>query len=248
MSKNKVALITGSAKRIGKQTAITLHNRGYNLVIHCNNSSAEAEQLVSQLNAQRQNSAAYLQADLTHNHEVLALAVQAVEVFGRIDVLVNNASSFYPTPVADVNEHQWQDLFGSNVKAPFFLSQQLQPELKRNKGVIINIVDIHADKPLKGYSVYCMAKSALVMMTKSLAIEFAPEIRVNAVAPGPILWHDNGLSPQDKSQVIDQVLLNRLGDPDNIAEAVSYLIQAEFVTGHILTVDGGRSLTGSENA
>lgn len=248
MSKNKVALITGSAKRIGKQTAITLHNQGFDIVVHCNKSAKEAQDLVDHLNSTRANSATYIQANLNKHQAVLDLASQAKSAFGRLDVLVNNASTFYPTEVNKVSEEIWDDLFASNLKAPFFLSQALAEELNKNQGVIINIVDIHADRPLKGYPVYCTAKAGLVMLTKSLSRELAPNIRVNAVAPGPILWHDNDLTEQDKTQVLDEVLLKRLGSPINIAEAILYLIQADYVTGHILAVDGGRSIYGGDKA
>lgn len=248
MSKNKVALITGSAKRIGKQTAITLHNQGFDIVVHCNKSAKEAQDLVDHLNGIRANSASYIQANLNEHQAVLDLASQAKSAFGRLDVLVNNASTFYPTEVDTVTEEVWDDLFASNLKAPFFLSQVLAKELDKNQGVIVNIVDIHADRPLKGYPVYCTAKAGLVMLTKSLSRELAPNIRVNAVAPGPILWHDNDLTEQDKTQVLDEVLLKRLGSPINIAEAILYLIQADYVTGHILAVDGGRSIYGGDKA
>ncbi len=248
MTKNKVALVTGSAKRIGKQTALTLHQQGFDIVVHCNHSTKEAESFVDELNQQRENSAAYVQADLNHQTQVKELATKALEVFGRLDVLINNASTFYPTEVSEVTEGIWDDLFASNLKAPFFLSQALTNELDRNQGVIVNIVDIHADRPLKGYPVYCMAKAGLVMLTKSLSRELAPNIRVNAVAPGPILWHENELTEQDKEQVLDEVLLKRLGSPTNIAEAILYLVQADYVTGHILTVDGGRSINGGDKA
>ena len=248
MSKNKVALITGSAKRIGKQTAITLHEQGYDIVIHCNKSAKEAQELVDELNTAREDSATYIQADLNSHQQVLELAAKAQSAFGRLDVLVNNASSFYPTDIGSVTESIWDDLFASNLKAPFFLSQALAKELDKNQGVIVNIVDIHADRPLKDYPVYCTAKAGLVMLTKSLSRELAPNIRVNAVAPGPILWHDNDLTEQDKTQVLDEVLLKRLGSPTNIAQAILYLIQADYVTGHILAVDGGRSIYGGEKA
>lgn len=248
MSQNKVALITGSAKRIGKQTAKTLHEQGFNIVVHCNQSVIEAQELVDNLNDIRADSASYIQADLNNHSEVLDLAKKAQSIFDRLDVLINNASTFYPTEVESVTEEVWDDLFASNLKAPFFLSQALTDELSKNQGVIVNIVDIHADRPLKGYPIYCTAKAGLVMLTKSLSRELAPNIRVNAVAPGPILWHDNDLTEQDKTQVLDEVLLKRLGSPVNIAEAILYLIQADYVTGHILAVDGGRSIYGGDKA
>lgn len=248
MSKNKVALVTGSAKRIGKQTALTLHQQGYDIVIHCNNSTTDAQTFMDELNAKRENSATYMQANLNHHDEVIELANSALKAFGRLDVLVNNASTFYPTEVDEVDQTIWDDLFASNLKAPFFLIQQLTEELTKRNGAVVNIVDIHADRPLKGYPVYCMAKAGLVMLTKSLSRELAPNIRVNGVAPGPILWHENELSEQDKQKVLDEVLLQKLGSPTDIAQAVSYLVQAEYVTGHILAVDGGRSIFGGEKA
>ena len=248
MSKNKVALVTGSAKRIGKQTALTLHQQGYDIVIHCNNSTADAQTFMTELNAIRESSATYVQANLNNHDEVIQLASLALEAFGRLDVLVNNASTFYPTEVNEVDQNIWDDLFASNLKAPFFLIQQLTAELTKRNGAVVNIVDIHADRPLKGYPVYCMAKAGLVMLTKSLSRELAPNIRVNGVAPGPILWHENELSEQDKQKVLDEVLLQKLGSPADIAQAVSYLVQADYVTGHILAVDGGRSIFGGEKA
>lgn len=248
MSKNKVALVTGSAKRIGKQTALTLHQQGYDIVIHCNNSTADAQTFMNELNVIRENSATYVQANLNHHDEVLKLAASALNAFSRLDVLVNNASTFYPTEVNEVDQSIWDDLFASNLKAPFFLIQQLTEELTKRNGSVVNIVDIHADRPLRGYPVYCMAKAGLVMLTKSLSRELAPNIRVNGVAPGPILWHDNELSDQDKQRVLDEVLLQKLGSPTDIAQAVSYLVQADYVTGHILAVDGGRSIFGGEKA
>ena len=248
MSKNKVALVTGSAKRIGKQTALTLHQQGYDIVIHCNNSTADAQTFMTELNAIRENSATYVQANLNNHDEVIELASSALKAFGRLDVLVNNASTFYPTEVNEVDQNIWDDLFASNLKAPFFLVQLLTAELTKRSGAVVNIVDIHADRPLKGYPVYCMAKAGLVMLTKSLSRELAPNIRVNGVAPGPILWHENELSEQDKQKVLDEVLLLKLGSPADIAQAVSYLVQADYVTGHILAVDGGRSIFGGEKA
>lgn len=244
----KVAFITGAAKRIGKQTALSLHEQGFDVIIHCNNSANEAKELCLQLNAKRINSAVFLQADLLKINSIKKLVMDSIQVFGRIDVLINNASTFYPTPVNDVTETVWDDLFGTNLKAPFFLSQALTEELSKNKGSIINMVDIHADKPLKDYSVYCMAKAGLVMLTKSLARELAPNIRVNGVAPGAILWHENELTEQDKIDVLSEISLQKLGSPKDIAQAISFLIQAEYVTGQIIAIDGGRSVYGSEKA
>lgn len=246
-----VALITGSAKRLGRQTAITLHNAGYNVIIHCNHSRDDAAALAQMLNQQRANSAAVLQADLLDEQLWPTLAENAIACFGRLDVLVNNASSFFPTPVAQASTAQWQDLFGSNVKAPYFLSQALAPELAKQQGAIINMVDIHAEKPLPGHSLYCMAKAALLMMTKSLALELAPTITVNGIAPGAILWPPEQsvqLSEQDKAAILRQIPLNTLGSPEDIANTVLFLVQSPYITGQILAVDGGRSLSSTSKA
>lgn len=250
MSKDykKVALVTGAAKRIGKNTAVTLHEAGYRVIIHCNNSTKEASELCNELNDIAPDSAAFVTADLTVTEEVNKLAVKAKSTFGRIDVLVNNASSFYPTEVSTVNEAVWDDLFGTNLKAPFFLIQGLLSALEETNGCVINMVDIHADRPLKSYPVYCMAKAGLVMLTKSLSRELAPKIRVNGIAPGAILWHENELSEQDKNQVLSEIGLQRLGTPQDIAQAILYMCNAPYVTGQILAIDGGRSVNGGAKA
>lgn len=250
MSKDykKVALVTGAAKRIGKNTAVTLHEAGYRVIIHCNNSTKEASELCNELNDIAPDSAAFVTADLTVTEEVNKLAVKAKSTFGRIDVLVNNASSFYPTEVSTVNEAVWDDLFGTNLKAPFFLIQGLLSALEETNGCVINMVDIHADRPLKSYPIYCMAKAGLVMLTKSLSRELAPKIRVNGIAPGAILWHENELSEQDKNQVLSEIGLQRLGTPQDIAQAILYMCNAPYVTGQILAIDGGRSVNGGAKA
>jgi len=245
---NKVALITGAAKRIGRQTAIELHDAGFNVIIHYNSSLAPAEELANELNARRTNSAKLLQADITNSAQVIRLGKDAPSLFGRLDVLINNASSFYPTPVGGVADEQWDDLMSTNLKAPFFLIQELKGELTRCNGSVINMVDIHADRPLLEYPVYCMAKAGLVMLTKSLSRELAPKIRVNGIAPGAILWHENELTEQDKQQVLDQISLKRLGSPMDIAKAILFLTEASYITGQILAVDGGRSINGGEKA
>lgn len=245
---NKVALITGAAKRIGKQTTTTLHNNGFNVIVHCNKSVEEAKSFVDELNTKRANSASWLSADLTSIDEVTELGNQAVAQFGRLDVLVNNASSFYPTDIDTATEQQWDDLFASNLKAPFFLAKTLKSELANNQGCIVNMVDIHADRPLLEYPIYCMAKAGLVMQTKSLSRELAPKIRVNGIAPGVILWHENELSENDKQNVVNEISLKRLGSPKDIAEAILFLCKADYVTGQILAVDGGRSIHGGEKA
>lgn len=248
MSSNKVALITGSAKRLGACTAQTLHQQGFNIILHCNHSTEDAEALAQSLNQQRQNSCHWLQADLCQLEQLKQLAEKAIAAFGRLDVLVNNASSFYPTPVGEISEHDWLALVGSNMQAPLFLSQYCQQQLAKNQGVIINMVDIHAEVPLKGHTLYCMAKSGLAMMTKSLAKELAPDIRVNGVAPGAILWPEQSLSETEKQQIMDQIPMASLGTPQDIANTISFLINAPYITGQIIAVDGGRSLGGNAKA
>lgn len=251
ITQQPVALITGSAKRLGRKMIETLHANHYRVIIHCNKSRSEADALAMQLNTERPQSAAVLQADLLDESCWPGLAQQALACFGRLDALVNNASSFYPTPLESANTGQWQDLFGSNVKAPYFLTQALAPELARNNGAIVNMVDIHADKPLAGHSIYCMAKAALLMMTKSLALELAPAIRVNGIAPGAILWPGEqavSLLEEDKTAILAQIPLQQLGSPADIAQAVLFLLNAPYITGHIIKVDGGRSLSGANKA
>jgi pteridine reductase len=246
-----VALVTGSAKRLGRQMVETLHHAGYRVIIHCHQSVEAANALAAQLNQQRTASAKVVSANLLEPQQVSLLAEQSLACFNRLDVLVNNASSFYPTPLAQATETHWHDLVGSNVKAPYFLSQALVPELAKRQGVIVNMVDIHADKPLQEHSIYCMAKAALKMMTKSLARELAPTIRVNGIAPGAILWpSDNApeLAEHDKAAILQQVPLNRLGDPLDIAQTLLFLVQAPYMTGQIIAVDGGRSLGGANKA
>lgn len=244
----KVAFITGAAKRIGRETTKTLHNAGYNVVIHYNTSKSDAQRLADKLNDIRKNSAEIVQGDLLATENVKQLSERVIAQYGRLDLLVNNASSFYPTDVRATELEQWDDLMGTNLKAPFFLTKALIPQLELNKGCVINMVDIHAERPLLGYSVYCMAKAGLVMLTKSLSRELAPSIRVNGVAPGAILWHENELDEQDKNTVLNEIALRRMGDPKDIAEAILYLANANYVTGHILAVDGGRSVNGGAKA
>lgn len=248
---DKVALVTGSAKRLGKQMIQTLHAAGYRVIIHCNRSRSEADALCASLNQQRADSAAVVQADLLDETNWPALSAQVLACFNRLDVLVNNASSFYATPLGDSNLAQWQDLFGSNVKAPYFLSQAFAGALAKQQGCIVNMVDIHAEKPLLQHSIYCMAKAALLMMTKSLARELAPTIRVNGIAPGAILWppeHSVVLQTAEKQAILAQIPLQQLGTPDDIAQTLLFLVQAPYITGQIVAVDGGRSLGGSNNA
>ena len=236
-----VALITGSARRIGAEIVRTLHANGMRVIIHYRNSAQEAHALADSLNSSRPDSAAIIQADLDKPDQVRQLAHDALACFGRMDLLVNNASSFYPTPIDQADDADWDKLIHSNLRAPFILSQQLTPALRQQHGCIINIVDVYAEKPLQTHTLYCMAKAGLAMMTKSLARELGPEIRVNGVSPGPILWPEAGQMNQQAIQ--DATALKRSGEPDDIANTVYWLATAApFVTGQILAVDGGRSL------
>lgn len=240
----KVALITGAAHRIGATIARCLHSQGMNVIVHYRSSKDAAEQLQSELLAQRPNSAYLIQGDLHDTATLRNLVKESCQWQSRLDVLINNASSFYPTPVAEVNEAQWDDLLCSNLKAPFFLAQAASSYLRQCHGCIVNIADIHAERPLKGYSVYNIAKAGLVMLTKSLARELAPEIRVNAVAPGAILWPEHGASEQTRKHIIADTALKRQGNPHDVSRAIVFLIRdAEYMTGQVLTVDGGRSLS-----
>jgi pteridine reductase len=245
---SKVALITGSAKRIGACTARVLHSNGYNIVIHCFGSKDQAEKLKEQLNQSRPKSSTVIQGNLTNFDALPDIAQQAIDAFGRLDVLINNASAFYPTPIGSVSLSDWEALVGSNAQAPFFLSQLLKEELIKTEGAIINMTDIHAAKPLSNHTVYCMAKAALVAMTQSLAKELAPHVRVNAVSPGAILWPEQPLKNEDKDQILSEIPLNRLGTEKDIAETINFLISAPYITGQILAVDGGRSLGANSKA
>ena len=239
----RVALVTGAAHRIGAAIARRLHAAGMDLAIHYRNSATAAEILATELDARRPGSATMLQADL-HDHAALApLVADAVAAHGRLDLLVNNASSFYPTPVAEATPDQWDELLGSYLRAPFFLAQAALPHLREAQGAIVNIVDIHAQRPLGGHPIYSIAKAGLAMLTKALARELGPEVRVNGVAPGAILWPEAGLSEAEQQAILDHAVLGRLGDPDDIARAVLYLYRdAGYVTGHVLPVDGGQSV------
>jgi pteridine reductase len=242
MLTDKVALITGAAHRIGAETARTLHAEGMRLVLHYRASRDAALSLQDELNSTRQDSVILVQADLLATKGLPKLVEEAVSAWGQLDVLINNASSFYKTHMGKVTEQEWNDLMGSNLKAPFFLSQAAAPYLQKQHGCIVNIVDIHADRPLKHYPVYSMAKAGLVMLTKSLACELGPEVRVNAVAPGAILWPEN-IDEVTKQRIISRTFLKRKGAPHDIAKAITYLIRdAGYVSGQIITVDGGRSL------
>ncbi|GAB7563727.1 pteridine reductase [Methylobacillus methanolivorans] len=242
---NKVILITGGAKRVGAAICRLLHAGGAQLMIHYRSSDDEARTLQTELNLQRPNSVAIIQGDLLRLSVLPKLVQETVQHFGRLDALINNASSYYPSELGTINEHQWEDLIGPNLKAPLFLSQAAAPELKKTHGTIINITDMHVERPKKGYIVYSVAKAGLVTLTKSLAHELAPEVRVNAVAPGPVLWPENNPQFDEvyRQRVISQTLLKRIGEGDDVAKAVRFLLQdAPFITGHVIAVDGGRSL------
>jgi pteridine reductase len=239
----KCVLITGAAKRLGAAIAHAAHAEGANVVIHYKSSKAEADELCAHLNRTRSNSAVASQADLLDTAALKRLALEAAGSFGRLDVLVNNASTFYPTPVGSITEDQWKDLMGTNVKAPLFLSQACAPELRKSHGLILNLVDIHAQRPLPDHPVYCIAKAGLLMLTKSLARELGPEIRVNGIAPGPVMWPERDLDQNLKAEIISRTALKRNGSPDDVARAALYFMKdAPFVTGQILAVDGGRSI------
>lgn len=237
------ALITGAGKRIGAIIARTLHGAGANVAIHYFSSSAQADELAAELNTERADSAIALQADLRAIDAINALVAAMIERTGRLDVLVNNASTFYPTPIGTITEEQWDDLINANLKAPLFLSQAAYPHLRAAQGVIINIVDVHSQRPLRDHLVYGPAKAGLAMLTRSLAKDLGPEIRVNGVSPGAILWPEEGLPEKIQQSIIREIALKRVGAPEDIASAVLYLARdATYVTGQILAVDGGRSV------
>ncbi len=243
----KVALITGGARRVGAQIVRTLHAHGMNLVIHYRSSSDDALALQTELERQRPKSVALVKGDLLKVAELSGIIDAAAAAFKRLDVLVNNASSFYPTPLGQATEAQWDDLFGSNLKAPFFLSQAAGPYLKKTHGCIVNIADIHADRPIKRYPIYCAAKAGVVMLTKSLARDLAPEVRVNAVAPGTIMWPEGEaeVSAAQKQEMLARIPLRRSGSPDDIASTILFLIRdAAYINGQVIAVDGGRTVVG----
>lgn len=238
----RTALVTGAARRIGAAIAERLHGEGMNLVLHYNKSETDAQKLCDALNAKRRDSAVTAQADLANISGLDSLIKTALQWDG-LDVLVNNASSFYRTPVGETTEDEWDDLMSANLKAPFFLAQQAAAHLKKNHGCIVNLVDIHAKRPLREHTVYCAAKAGLAMLTLSLARELGPEVRVNGVAPGPVLWPDQGLDAPTKKSILEATTLKRKGSPEDVAGAVLYLVRdAEYVTGQIIAIDGGRSI------
>ncbi|MCU7946363.1 MAG: pteridine reductase [Candidatus Thiodiazotropha sp. (ex Cardiolucina cf. quadrata)] len=239
----KSALITGAAHRIGAAIAFQLHAEGMDIVLHYRNSKEAAERLKQALETDRPNSVWLVQANL-HQPDSYQHLISEVEVkCSRLDLLVNNASSFYPTPVESASHAQWDDLIGSNLKAPFFLSQAAAPLLRKTEGCIINLVDIHARRPLKNYPIYSVAKAGNAMLVKSLARELGPKVRVNGIAPGVILWPEQGLSEQQRETILDRTALKRAGTPEDIARTLLFLYRdAHYITGQIIAVDGGRTL------
>jgi pteridine reductase len=241
--RGQVVLITGGARRVGAEIARTLHAAGANLLIHYRSSSAAAITLADQLNEVRPHSAAIHAAHLLTADAPDKLVAAALLEFGRLDILINNASSFYPTPVGQITQAQWDDLMGSNLKAPLFLSQAAAPSLARQHGLIINMIDIHALRPLKAHPVYSTAKAGLAMLTRALARELGPEIRVNGIAPGPVLWPEGDMDDELKREIIGKTALKRHGTPQDIARTALFLAKdAPFITGQIIAVDGGRSI------
>lgn len=241
--KGKTALVTGGARRVGAAIVRGLHAAGANVVLHYRSSADDAAELARTLNGLRPGSVILAECDLLESAQLPGLVKVAEEAFGGLDVLVNNASTFYPTPVGDITAIDWDDLIGSNLKAPLFLSQAAAPLLKDARGLIVNLADIHGMKPLRRYPVYSIAKAGLIMLTKSLARELGPHVRVNAIAPGPILWPEDGLDTALQEQIIDRTALKRLGSPEDVARAcLFFATEAPYVTGQILAVDGGRSV------
>ncbi len=243
--RGKAVLVTGAARRIGAAIARRLHAEGASVVLHCHRSREEAGRLADALNAGRAGSCAVVEADLNRTAALPRLAEDAARAFGRLDGLVNNASSFYPTPFGLIEAAQWEDLVGTNLRAPLFLAQAAAERLRETRGAIVNVVDIHAERPLPDFLVYAVAKAGLAALTRALAVEMAPEVRVNGVAPGAILWPDDGrkFPAAERARIVEQTPLERIGSPEDVAGAVKYLLfDAPFVTGEILSVDGGRRL------
>ena len=239
-----VALITGAAKRVGAEIARLLHAEGYDLVLHCRRSAADASRLSDELEERRSGSTMVLQAELAELDALPALVDTAVARFGRLDALVNNASAFYPTPIGTATPAQWNDLFASNAQAPFFLAQAAAPALRETKGAIVNLVDIYAERPLARHPIYCMAKAALAAMTRSLALDLGPHVRVNGIAPGAVMWPSDGKPYDDQQAMLARTPLQRAGSPHDVAGAVLWLLRdAPFVTGQIIRIDGGRTLS-----
>ena len=239
----RAVLVTGAARRIGAAMARGFHAQGANICIHCHQSIDEAEQLRDELNRQRAKSAAVVPADLLDVAALPGVVAAAASAFGRLDVLINNASTFYPTPLGTVTPEQWDDLMGTNLRAPFFLAQAAAPQLRAAKGAIVNMIDIHAQRPLPGHPVYSSAKAGLAMLTRALARELGPDVRVNGIAPGPIMWPESGMDAQLQKEIVAKTLLKRSGSPEDVVRAALFFVKdAPYVTGQILAVDGGRSV------
>ncbi|MDW3096065.1 MAG: pteridine reductase [Gammaproteobacteria bacterium] len=243
-SSSHVALVTGSAKRIGVEVVRKLHAEGLRVILHYNGSQNAAKAIADELNSVRKDSVATIQFNLLDVSQLDSFSKKIIKIWGRLDILVNNASTFYPTPINDISLDTWNDLIGVNLQAPLFLSKALAPSLTKQKGCIINIVDIHSDRPLKGYTVYCIAKAGLGMLTKSLARELAPDVRVNGVSPGAIMWPEiKDYEPMHK-EIIERTALKREGSPKDVADTVWFLAtSADYITGQIIAVDGGRTLS-----
>jgi pteridine reductase len=245
MMQGKVVLVTGGAKRVGAAIARRLHAAGANIALHYRSSAQDALALQAELNAIRADSVICVQADLLNLQDLPRLVQESISHFGRLDGLVNNASSFYPTTLEEVDETHWTDLLGTNLKAPLFLAQAAAAELRQRNGAIVNIVDIHAERPMQGHLLYSVAKAGLVALTKALAQELAPHVRVNAVAPGVIVWPEQGDWDNElrRKQIVEHTLLKREGEPDDIAKTVEFLLgNAPYITGQVIAVDGGRSV------
>lgn len=239
----KAALITGAARRVGAATARALHGAGASVVLHYRSSAEEAQALARELNGARPDSVALAQCDLLDGAGVKELAQTATAAFGGLDILINNASSFYPTPLGNIDEDDWNDLIGTNLKAPLFLAQAAAAALRERGGLIVNLADIHGMRPLRRHPVYCVAKAGLIMLTKSLARELGPQVRVNAIAPGPVMWPQDGVDETLRQEIIDRTALKRTGSAEDVARAVLFFAaEAPFITGQILAVDGGRSI------
>ena len=238
----KTALVTGGAARVGAAIGRALHHAGAHLIVHYRRSRQSAVQLREELTACRPGSVSLVQGDLLDKAALPALANTALAIRERLDILVNNASSYYPTPLGEATQAQWNDLVGSNARAPFFLAQALAPALRARRGVIINLLDIHAERPQPEHSIYCMAKAANAMLVKSLALELAPDVRVNGVSPGAILWPQEYFSDAARKQVLSRIPLGKPGTPEDIAATVLFLAQTDYITGQIVAVDGGRTI------
>jgi pteridine reductase len=241
----KAALITGAARRVGAAIARKLHAAGANVVLHYRSSADASNALARELNEKRPDSVVPIEADLLDLSQLQTLPTIATKHFGTLDILVNNASTFYPTPMGDITEIDWDDLIGTNLKAPLFLSQAAATALRISSGLIVNIADIHGMRPLSRHPVYSVAKAGVIMLTYSLARELGPSVRVNAIAPGPVMWPEDGMDKDLQAKIVDRTALKRPGSPDDVARAVLFFAtEAPYVTGQILAVDGGRSVGG----